>query len=318
MSAAVLDDPLSSLAPLLRVRPVLDDLCRFGGVWDSPHDAEGPGWAHFHIVTRGECLLERVGQGPLPLKAGDVLLLPHGDPHVVRARRGSFGSHAGVTTEYRNAIRSRTSIGIPPDTELICGRLHFDTAPESLLIAALPDIIVLRPTDWPDAERMRFMLESVRDELDSDRAGAAAIATDLASALFMMMLRAHLETSGTSEGLLRLLRHRPTARAVLAMLREPARDWTLDELAACAAASRATLVRAFRAAIGCPPLAFLTDLRLGLARQQLLRGTASIAQIAEEIGYRSEAALSRAMHRRYKVRPGELRRHATVRRGALA
>jgi AraC family transcriptional regulator, activator of mtrCDE len=207
MSATVLDDPLSSLAPLLRVRPVLDDLCRFGGVWDSPHDAEGPGWAHFHIVTRGECLLERVGQGPLPLKAGDVLLLPHGDPHVVRARRGSFGSHAGVTTEYRNAIRSRTSIGIPPDTELICGRLHFDTAPESLLIAALPDIIVLRPTDWPDAERMRFMLESVRDELDSDRAGAAAIATDLASALFMMMLRAHLEMSETSEGLLRLLRH---------------------------------------------------------------------------------------------------------------
>jgi AraC family transcriptional activator of mtrCDE len=155
---------------------------------------------------------------------------------------------------------------------------------------------------------MGFMLESVRDELDSDRAGAAAIATNLASALFMMMLRAHLETSGTSEGLLRLLRHRPTARAVLGMLREPARDWTLDELAACAAASRATLVRAFRAAIGCPPLAFLTEVRLGLARQQLLRGTASVAQIAEEIGYRSEAALSRAMYRRYKVRPGQLRR----------
>ena len=308
MSAAVPEDPLSSLAPLLRVRPVLDDLCRFGGVWDSPHEAEGPGCAYFHIVTRGECLIERIGQGPLELKAGDVLLLPRGDPHVVRARRGSSGRHAGATTEYRNAIRGKTSIGIPADTELICGRLYFDTAPESLLITALPDVIVLRPTDLPDAERMRFMLESVRDELDSDRAGAAAITTNLASALFMMMLRAHLETSGPSEGLLRLLRHRPTARAVLAMVREPARDWTLDELAACAAASRATLVRAFRAAIGCPPLAFLTDLRLGLARQQLLRGTASVAQIAEKIGYRSEAALSRAMYRRYKVRPGELRR----------
>jgi hypothetical protein len=170
-------DPLSSFAPLLRVRPVLDDLCRFGGVWDSPHEAEGPGCAYFHIVTRGECLIERIGQGPLQLKAGDVLLLPRGDPHVVRARRGSSGTHAGVTSEYRNAIRSKTSIGIPPDTEVICGRLYFDTAPESLLIAALPDVIVLRPTDWPDAERMGFMLESVRDELDSDRAGAAAIAT---------------------------------------------------------------------------------------------------------------------------------------------
>lgn len=308
MAADDADDPLSSLAPLLRVRPVLDDFCRFGGAWAAPHDAEGSGWAYFHIVTRGECLLDRVGQGPLQLRAGDVLLLPHGDPHVVRARAGSAGGALSTTREYRNAIRHKTSLGVEPDTELVCGRLHFEAAPESLLVAALPDVIVLRAEDWPDAERTRILLESVRDELDTDRAGAAAIAINLASALFVMMLRAHLATSGASDGLLRLLGHRAAARAVLAMLREPARGWTLDDLAAQAAASRATLVRAFRTAAGSPPLAFLTDLRLGLARQQLLRGKASVAQIAAEVGYQSEGALSRAMHRRYGIRPGELRR----------
>ncbi|WP_343714456.1 AraC family transcriptional regulator [Inquilinus sp.] len=308
MTLESLDDPLSGLAPLLQVRPVLDDLCEFGGRWASPHAAAGgPGWAYFHIVTRGECELESPGHAPLGLQAGDVLLLPHGDPHVMRARPGTAGIPTGTSKAYRNAIRHRASLGVEPDTEIICGRLQFEAAGESLLIAALPDRILLRGPGGPDAARTRLLLEAIRDELDADAAGAAAIATHLASALFVMMLRAHLGADGASGGLLRLLGHRPTARAVLAMLREPARPWTLDELAARAATSRATLVRAFRAAAGCPPLAFLTDLRLGLARRQLLRGT-SAAQVAAEVGYQSESALSRAMHRHHGLRPGELRR----------
>src|SRR4051812_47519075 len=95
------DDPLSSLAPLLQVRPVLDDLCAFGGIWASPHPAGGPGWAYFHIVTRGECELDGPGHAPLRLQAGDVLLLPHGDPHVMRARPGAAGEPSGVTKAYR-------------------------------------------------------------------------------------------------------------------------------------------------------------------------------------------------------------------------
>src|SRR5271155_1190455 len=110
MAADDADDPLSSLAPLLRVRPVLDDFCRFGGAWAAPHDAEGPGWAYFHIVTRGECLLDRLGPGPRRRRAGDVLLRPHGDPHIVRARAGSAGGAPGAAREYRNAIRHKTSL----------------------------------------------------------------------------------------------------------------------------------------------------------------------------------------------------------------
>lgn len=299
---AGIDDPLSVLAPLLRVRPILDDLCRFGGDWAAPHDAAGPGWAHFHIVTRGECLLDRPGHGALRLGTGDVLLLPHGDPHVVRARAGSGGGRRAPVVEYRNAIRIKMSPGVEADTELVCGRLHFEAAPQSLIVAVLPEVVVLRATD-----RHHAMLEGIRDELDIDAAGAAAIATDLASALFMMMLRAHLEAAGTSSGVLRLLGQPVTSRAMMAMLREPARDWSLEDLAERAISSRATLVRAFRATSGLAPLAFLTEVRLGLARQQLLGGRATIAQIAADVGYQSEAALSRAFHRHYGVRPGALR-----------
>jgi AraC family transcriptional activator of mtrCDE len=305
------DDPLSCLAQLLQVRPVLDDLCDFGGRWASPHPADRHGWAYFHMLTRGECEIEVAGHAPLRLAAGDVVLLPHGDPHVLRALPGATGARAGVARAYRNAIRHKASIDTEPDTQIICGRLQFESAAESLVIAALPAVILLRGPEWPDAMEARRLLETIRDELDADRAGAAAITINLASALFVMMLRAHLATSSVSCGVMRLLGNRSTARAALAMLREPARPWTLDDLATRVATSRATLVRAFRAAVDCPPLAFLTDLRLGIARRQLLRGS-SPAQVAIEVGYQSESALSRAMHRRYGIRPGEIRRAGEV------
>jgi AraC family transcriptional regulator, activator of mtrCDE len=108
--------------------------------------------------------------------------------------------------------------------------------------------------------------------LDSARPGAPAIAKDLASVLFVMVLRADLEVLAPAAGLLRLLNQRMTARAVLAILRDPVRAWKLDDLAQTAASPRATLVRAHRKAAGAASLAFLTDLRLGLARRRLSSG----------------------------------------------
>ena len=75
---------LNALAPLLRVRPALEDHCKFGGAWRSPHGPAGTGRAPFHIVTRGACVIERRGAEAIELGAGDALLLPHGDSHIVR------------------------------------------------------------------------------------------------------------------------------------------------------------------------------------------------------------------------------------------
>lgn len=307
MSLSSHADVLSGLAPLLRVRPELQDVCRFGGGWSAPHAAEQRGWAYFHIVTKGRCLLERAGDGPVALETGDVLLLPQGDAHILRAGKAGGGPAPAVAVGYANAIRVKTSVGVEPDTEVICGRLHFEAVPENLVIAALPDIIVLPLGGRDRLDRFALLMTAIRDELDGGRPGAAAIAADLASALLVMMLRDHLEAAPPPHGLLALLAQRQTALAVLAMLKEPARDWSLDALAAAAAASRATLVRAFRKAAGIAPLAFLTEIRLGLARQKLRAGEGSIGQIADEVGYQSEAALSRAFHRRFGIRPGSLR-----------
>jgi AraC family transcriptional regulator, activator of mtrCDE len=303
-------DALTGLAPLLRVRPELEDLCRFGGDWQAAHDEMRRGRAYFHIVTQGECVLERSHRAPLTLKTGDVLLLPHGDRHVVRTPRAAHAGGPPVSVTYNNAIRMKTTTGVSIDTELICGSLYFEAAPDNLVIAALPDVIVLRAGKETPIEHFGTIMVAIRDELDGARPGAATIVANLASALFVMMLRSHFEDQPPPEGLLALLTQRLTAQPVLAMLRDPARVWSLDALADIATASRATLVRGFRRAAGVSPLAFLAELRLNLARQRLLADHEPIGQIADEVGYQSEAALSRAFLRRFGVRPGRFRQDA--------
>ena len=137
-------DPLSSIAPLFRVRPEIQDVCRFALQWEVVHEAEPAGFAQFHIVTNGNCLLERYSGETFKLEAGSILLLPQGDSHVVRSATRGGSSGAPIRTEYNNAIRIKTNTRGASDTEMICGRLRLDGAMYSLVTAALPKAIVLR------------------------------------------------------------------------------------------------------------------------------------------------------------------------------
>lgn len=303
-------DIFRELAPMLRVRPELQAICRFGAQWASGHEAERHRWAPFHIVTLGGCLLDAGDHIGIPLQAGDVAVLPHGSPHTVRALPMAGGS-ASVLRVYRrlhDEVVVKTNVEGEPDTKLICGRLCFKHAHDNLVLAALPAVVVLKSTAGPDAVRLRHFVDAIHAELEEDRLGAALIAATLASSLMMIVLRTQLESQREANGILALLARRQTARALAAMLAEPGRGWTLDELAKRASTSRATLVRLFRNAVRAAPLAFLAELRLSLARHRMLATSTPLAVIAEEVGYQSVTAFSRAYRRRFGVAPGADRR----------
>ena len=300
-------DPLSAIAPLFRARPEIQDVCRFASPWEVVHEAEPAGFAQFHIVTNGNCLLERYSGETFKLEAGSILLLPQGDSHIVRSASRGGSSGAPIRTEYNNAIRIKTNTRGPTDTELICGRLRLDGAMYSLVTAALPKAIVLSIGRGDLFDRMRMLVQAIDEELQAARPGAAMIATELATALFVMMLRLHFEQSAASSGILRLLASPSSARAAAAMLRAPTHPWTLDALAAEAHVSRATLVRIFRREGDIAPLGFLSELRLGLARHRLGSTTGTLAQVAAAVGYDSESAFARAFRKRYGISPGRLR-----------
>ena len=303
---------VSGLAPFLRVTPELQLICRFGAQWAADHEPEAPGWAPFHIVTRGVCVLQ-VGEARYTLQAGDVAVLPHGSPHLLQSIGGGEGGQMRIERRLDSGVAIRTNLAAGQDTEksdtqVICGRMRFEQVHNNMVLAALPPVVVIASERGRDAERARGLVGAMTDELQADRLGAGAIAVDLASALMMIVLRAHFESAGTTSGLLALLAHPQAGRAVAAMFGDLPRAWTLDELAQAAHTSRATLVRMFRQTAGKAPLAFLTDLRLDLARGRLQSETTPLATIAIETGYQSQSAFHRAFQRRHGAAPGAFRR----------
>lgn len=312
-------DVFTGLAPFLRVKPELQLICRFGAQWIVDHDPEEAAWAPFHIVTRGACVLQ-VGEVRHILQAGDVAVLPHGGPHILQAQTalgttGATGQAMRFERRLDSGVFIRTNLAEGDDTEksetqLICGRMRFEAVRNNMVLAALPPVVVIPAGKGDDAERARGLVETVTGELQADRLGAGAIAVELSSALMMIVLRTYFETSPTAPGILALLSHPQTGRAVTALFADLLRPWTLDELAAEARTSRATLVRMFRRAAGTAPLTFLAELRLDLARRRVQSEMTPLAVIAIDAGYQSQSAFHRAFQRRYGAAPGAFRRHA--------
>lgn len=301
-------DPLNALAPLLRVQPELQQVCRFGAQWASDHPPETGHWAPFHFVTAGACVITLQSSGQeIALSAGDAVVLPHGARHVVRGPTTPAGAAGpfGIRVQQAGAIALKSNVAAEAETQLICGRLRFEQAADNLVLAALPEAIVVS-ADAPGASRMRLLMHAIQEELEAAQPGAAAIAHELASALFVMVVRTHLRAE-RGNGLPALLADRQLGRVVAAMLDDPAHDWTLDELADRAHASRASLVRMFRRSADHAPLEFLAELRLQLARRKLSASQQPIAVVAAEVGYQSESAFSRAFHRRFGLRPSAAR-----------
>jgi len=281
-------DVLSGLAHLFHVRDVQYEQ-RGSTQWATDHEADH-GCVPFQVVTFGACVIDLIeSRRSVRLEAGDVAVLPHGNHHVVRGQ-------PALADEPREA-----------EPQVIGGRFALEQARGNFVLAALPDLIVVRAAEHDDALRLRRLIAAIGDELDGGRDGARAIANDLASALFMMVVRIHVNREHVVEGLLRILSHRRAARAVEAMLSSPSRAWTLDELAGHASASRASLVRMFQKTVCMAPLEFLAELRLSLARRRLSATNLPLAQIAAEIGYGSESSFSRAFRRRFGMPPGEMR-----------
>src|ERR1700732_781470 len=100
-------DPLSAIAPLFRARPEIQDVRRFALQGEVVHAAEPAGFAQFHIVTNGNCLLERYSGETFKLEAGSILLLPQGESHVVRSASRGGSSGAPIRTEYTTRSGSR-------------------------------------------------------------------------------------------------------------------------------------------------------------------------------------------------------------------
>lgn len=298
-------DVLSRLIELARLQPTLDIRCRLQGAFHINHEPVAAGTLPFHLILGGDCLI-RLGSGrEIALHSGDFLLLPRGDAHVIVGLRPRGEAHP-LRIARGGMLPLRENGEGEADVDLLCG--HFDCAPGSaaLLLDSLPDVFLVSLVEESE-ELLKTLVAMLYRETAEEKPGALAIITATCLSLFIMAVRAGKASPAASSGLLQLLGDARLGKSAIAMMTSPAFAWTIDDLAHHSAMSRATYARQFRERAGMTVGTFLTDIRMMLASDLLLRTRRTVADIAAEVGYESEAAFGKAFKVRRGITPARFR-----------
>lgn len=308
-------DTLSQLLLLHPVRTELDTRCRFRAPWQMVHPAGQPRVAPYHLVVEGGALVDVAGHDTIALQAGDMLVFPHGRTHRLYTpdADGTTRTH----TMYKESLVARLENDADGQlTDILCGQFHFDIAGSQTLVDAMPEVVLVRTAGRPEFQGLQALITLLRDETSEARPGSSALVSHLASALFLLLLRAWIEQAQPVSGLFALAADTRLHHALHAMLDGPGEAWTLETLAERCSMSRATFVRTFRAVAGATPGDVLNHIRMTQASRWLLGTQMSVAEIGEAVGYQSDAAFNRGFKRVHGVGPGAYRRLKGLAEGA--
>lgn len=264
----------------------------------------------FHLITEGECCVEIEGEPPVQLIAGDAVIFPQGHAHLMCSQPG-LPPAKGARLEEVLARRPRQLAygGGGATTRLVCGYLACDARLAGILLTGLPVMVRVNVRGssagiWLEAS-VRYALAEAR----SPRPGGAGVLAKLAEVLFIEVLRLYMNNQRQgATGWLAALSDRIVGAALNALHARPAHGWTLDELARTANTSRSVLAQRFQELVGTAPMQYLTQWRMLLAANLLCRSNAPLARIAEDVGYHTDTAFSRAFRREYGSPPAAWRR----------
>jgi AraC-like DNA-binding protein len=327
-------DALSDVLRAVRLRGALFFYVEGSDPWvaEAPPSREIipailPGVDHlieFHGVARGSCWAAVVGQEPIRLDEGDLVLFPQGDHHVIssapgmRARLVDPGIFfaprppqlpfaLGVDAE--GATTALLDGGGSAQTTIVCGFLGLDSKPFNPLLASLPRVLRLPGLASERGSWIAGFLRSVVEESNRKRPGGEAVLERMSEMLFVEVLRRYVDGLPPDQtGWLAGMRDPAVGRALSIMHARPAEPWTVDRLGDAAAMSRSTLHERFVHFIGQPPMQYLTQWRMQLAARWLRDTDAKVIDIALEVGYENEAAFARAFRRTVGESPGAWRR----------
>jgi AraC-like DNA-binding protein len=266
----------------------------------------------YHLIARGSCWGSVVGEPPLRLRAGDLIVFPQGDPHVL-------SSEPGLRAEPDLSLFVRPTTPLPlvyerggggPDrARLVCCFLGCDERPFNPLLAALPRTIHLSGAgNEATSGWLATLLNIAVREAGTARAGRDNILARLSELMFVEAVRRYIETLPLAEtGWLAGLRDPIVGQALAALHANPAEPWTVERLARAVGASRSVLADRFSEMVGQPPMPYLALWRMQRASRLLLEGE-SVAESARVVGYESEAAFSRAFKKLVGGAPATWRR----------
>ncbi|HEY4102909.1 MAG TPA: AraC family transcriptional regulator [Polyangiaceae bacterium] len=268
--------------------------------------------AKFHVVLEGHARLIVDGvEDPIELSAGDIVALPHGHAH-------SLVDDAEIAAQALEELlvcrpRGDNSVlrvgGGGQSATIVSGRFRFEDRKNNPLLSVLPPVITLKGEMGKSVRWLEPTLKFIACEAQSGRPGSQTVIARLADVLFIQIVRGHLATlPANGSGWLGALSDTQIGAALGFIHQSPEQDWTVQSLAAKVAMSRSAFASRFMRLVGEPPLSYVTRWRMQKAASMLRDGKRTLAEVAAQVGYDSEAAFSKAFKRAVGSAPGAYRR----------
>lgn len=301
---AARNDVLSEVLTLIRLRGELVYTARLGEAWGLRFQ---PGPAHFHFVEAGGAWVTPAGQSATWIEAGDLVLLPLGKGHTIASAVGSPVENIEVIASDhfdRDKLVLRHG-GNGPASHLVSGFFSFEGSPLPAVMAALPPLIHIPRGDAGAPAWLAAISHFLVDEAQRPDPGSALMISRLIDLLVIRTLRSWAASQATRMGWLGGLGEERIGRVLSAMHAAPFRRWTVQSLAEIATMSRSIFAERFTAAVGEPPMRYLSRWRLTIAADLLRSGGLKVTEAAYRSGYASDAAFSRAFKAHFGYAPSE-------------
>ena len=275
--------------------------------------------SRFHFAHRGRCLIRVENQSqPVSLEQGDLIIITRGASHTLFCDPST--EHLAVKLD--DVIQSSGFTGegalvygepgTHHETQLICGHFAFAKDARHPIIDALPTYIHIENYGETAGSWLEHTLRVIGQEAGQNNMGSELIALKLSEIIYAQVLRSFLNSDGHNYKGLAGFSNPAIARVLQAIHQSPEHPWTLVELARVGGLSRTSLANRFSEYMSMTPLAYITQWRMQIARQRLLDSNHPIIDIAEAVGYQSEAAFGRVFKKFFKIGPATYRRQQDV------
>jgi AraC-like DNA-binding protein len=265
----------------------------------------------YHLVTDGEAVVRIKGAPDLRLAAGDIVIVPHGDPHMLfrGAPARLLDGGAWLKTAFSGDLSVTRCGGGGARTRFVCGYFGCERHADRMFLAGLPPMFKISIRNDAAGRWLENSIQHLVSEAASGRPGGTVLLAKMAEALFIETFRRYMEQLPSEQtGWLGAARDPVVGRALAALHRKPYHRWTAEELAVETGASRSSLTDRFTRFLGEPPLTYLARRRLQLAARLLRTTRKTVMQAALDVGYQSEAAFNRAFKREFGLPPARYRR----------
>ena len=276
--------------------------------------ALAPGARHlviYHLVTSGGAFAQLEDGRCITLEPGDIVVLPHGDPHLLTSGAGSAEqaqTSAIIQKVKTHDLSPLLAGGGGATTRFVCGFMDCDPYMSRPILSGLPSMFKVNVRTDHSSGWLESSILHLVEEAASGRTGSEAMLAKLSEALFIDTLRRYVASLPEQQtGWLAGARDPIVGKSLGLLHSRVAHPWTIADLADEVGISRSALVERFTRYLSEPPMAYLTRWRLQLAARSLEGTSRGLAEIAAGVGYESEAAFNRAFKREFGRPPGRYR-----------